>query len=80
MTIVLEHRFFGLSSPYSDLNVDSLKFLSIQQAIDDFEHFANNVKLPMPGGDNIKPNVDNSWVLIVGSYSSALITAWTMIK
>jgi hypothetical protein len=76
-TIILEHRFFGLSNPYPDLSADSLKLLTIQQAIDDFEYFANNVQLAMPGGDNVKSNVDNPWVLIGGGYSGAL-TAWTM--
>ncbi|KAF8969331.1 serine carboxypeptidase S28-domain-containing protein [Flammula alnicola] len=39
-TIVLEHRFYGLSNPYPDLSVKSLK----------------NVNLPMPGGDSVTPD------------------------
>jgi hypothetical protein len=78
-TIVLEHRFYGTSNPYPDLSVKSLKVHTIQQAIDDLDYFANNVKLAMPGVDNVKPNVNNPWILVGGSYSGAL-TGWTMVK
>ncbi|KAI0787192.1 peptidase S28 [Irpex lacteus] len=78
-TIVLEHRFYGTSNPYPDLSVKSLRFHTIQQAIDDLDYFANNVKLAMPGGDNVKPNVNNPWILLGGSYSGAL-TGWTMVN
>lgn len=77
-TILLEHRFFGFSNPYPDLTVASLQFLTIQQAIDDLEYFANNVKLPMPGGDQVAPG-QAPWVLVGGSYSGAL-TSYTMVK
>lgn len=75
---MLEHRFYGLSNPYPDLSVNSFKVHNIQQAIDDLEYFAKNVKLPMPGGDNVPPG-KAPWVLVGGSYSGAL-TSWTMVK
>ncbi|EKM56364.1 uncharacterized protein PHACADRAFT_253438 [Phanerochaete carnosa HHB-10118-sp] len=78
-TIVLEHRFYGNSTPFGDLSVSSLRFHTIQQAIDDLEYFANNVVLPMPGGDAVKPNTEAPWVLVGGSYSGAL-TSWTMVN
>ncbi|KAI0072974.1 peptidase S28 [Panus rudis PR-1116 ss-1] len=77
-TIVLEHRFFGLSNPKPDLSDESLKLLTIQQAIDDLEYFAKNVKLPMPGGDHVGPD-KAPWILIGGSYSGAL-TSYTVVN
>ena len=77
-TIVLEHRFYGNSTPFGDLSVSSLRFHTIQQAIDDLEYFADNVKLPMPGGDVVTPT-EAPWVLVGGSYSGAL-TSWTMVN
>ncbi|KAH8094923.1 serine carboxypeptidase S28-domain-containing protein [Cristinia sonorae] len=77
-TIVIEHRFFGLSNPKPDLTVQSLRLHTIQQAIDDLEYFAKNVKLAMPGGDKVKPG-QAPWVLVGGSYSGAL-TSWTMVN
>ncbi|KAF9480682.1 hypothetical protein BDN70DRAFT_856398 [Pholiota conissans] len=77
-TIVLEHRFYGLSNPYPDLSVKSLRVHTIQQAIDDLEYFARNVNLPMPGGDAVTPD-KTPWVLVGGSYAGAL-TSWTMVN
>ena len=77
-TIVLEHRFYGTSTPFGNLEESSLKYHTIQQAIDDLEYFAKNVKLAMPGGDNVKPG-QAKWVLMGGSYSGAL-TSWTMVQ
>lgn len=77
-TVLLEHRFFGQSNPYPDLSSQSLALLTIQQAIDDFVYFAQNVTLPMPGGDKVKPD-STPWILFGGSYSGAL-TAWTMVN
>lgn len=44
--IVLEHRYWGKSTPVSNLTVDNLRFHTIDQAIQDMVYFANNVKLP----------------------------------
>ena len=77
-TIVMEHRFYGESNPYNDLSVKSFQVHTIQQAVDDLDYFAKNVKLAMPGGDNVAPG-KAPWVLVGGSYAGAL-TAWTMTK
>ena len=65
---MIEHRYYGLSNPYPDLSVASLKYHTIQQAIEDLEYFTKNVNLPMPGGDKVKPG-QAPWVLMGGSYS-----------
>ena len=77
-TIVLEHRYYGLSNPYDDLSVQSLQFHTIQQAIDDLDYFARNVVLPQPDGAAVKPG-QAPWVLVGGSYSGAL-TSFAMTK
>ncbi|ESK97155.1 hypothetical protein Moror_6376 [Moniliophthora roreri MCA 2997] len=73
-TIVLEHRFFGPSNPRPDLSEESLKYLTIQQAMDDLVYFAKNVQLPMPGGDQVPPN-KVPWILIGGSYSGTQVSS-----
>lgn len=75
---MLEHRYYGLSNPFGDLSSASLKYHTIQQAIDDLEYFAKNVKLAQPDGDSVKPG-QAPWVLIGGSYSGAL-TSFTLVK
>ncbi|RPD60565.1 peptidase S28 [Lentinus tigrinus ALCF2SS1-7] len=76
--IVLEHRYYGESSPFDDLSDASLKYHTIQQAIDDLEYFAKNVKLPQPDGDAVAPG-QAPWVLFGGSYAGAL-TSFTMVN
>ncbi|KAF7364825.1 Peptidase S28 [Mycena venus] len=76
--VLLEHRFFGLSNPLPDLTVESLKLLTTQQAIDDFEYFSKNVVLPMTNGNKIS-SATTPWILTGGSYSGAL-TSWTMVN
>ncbi|OSC97649.1 peptidase S28 [Trametes coccinea BRFM310] len=76
VAVLLEHRFFGLSSPYPDLSVKSYRVHTIQQAIDDHEYFVKNVKLAMPGGDQLSPD-KAPWILMGGSYPGAL-TSFTM--
>lgn len=54
--VQLEHRYFGESIPRfgrasqpiqpSDLNPDTLQYLTVQNAIADFVHFAEHVSLP----------------------------------
>ena len=76
-TIVLEHRFYGLSNPFPDLKGTTLaKYHTIKHAVNDLEYFAKNIKLPMEGGDDVGPE-KAPWILTGCSYMGAL-TAWTM--
>ncbi|KAG6918838.1 hypothetical protein DXG01_011243 [Tephrocybe rancida] len=77
-TIVIEHRFYGLSNPRPDLTAESLKLHTLQQAVDDLVYFAQNVHLPQPNGDKVTPDLA-PWILVGGSYSGAL-TSWTMVN
>ncbi|SMR48848.1 unnamed protein product [Zymoseptoria tritici ST99CH_1E4] len=61
--IVLEHR----------LTVENLKYLTVENAMQDVVYFANNVELPFaPNGATAK---DAPWILFGGSYAAG-ITAW----
>ena len=75
-TIVLEHRFFGESNPYDALSVANFRVHTVQQAVADLVYFAQNVDLPMPGGDAVAPG-EAPWILIGGSYAGAL-TGYTL--
>ncbi|KAL0063138.1 hypothetical protein AAF712_009928 [Marasmius tenuissimus] len=76
-TVLLEHRFYGLSNPIDDLKGSTLaKYHTIEQAVEDLEYFAKNVKLPMENGGEIAPGMA-PWLLTGCSYMGAL-TAWTM--
>ena len=74
-TIVLEHRYWGTSTPFTDYTTANLKYLTLENAICDLTHFAKSVNLPFDHHGS--SNADNApWVLMGGSYSGAL-SAWT---
>jgi len=74
-TIVLEHRYWGYSSPFADLSTENLQYLTLENAIHDLTYFANKVQLPF--ARHFNSNADAvPWVLMGGSYSGAL-SAWT---
>lgn len=74
-TIVLEHRYWGVSSPFDDLTTENMQYLTLENSIKDLTYFANNVKLPFAKHHSSNAK-DVPWVNMGGSYSGAL-AAWT---
>lgn len=73
--IVLEHRYWGFSSPFQELTTENMTYQTLPNAIADLNYFALNAKLPFDS--NGSSNADKApWVLVGGSYSGAL-SAWT---
>ena len=73
--VVLEHRYWGMSSPYAELTTSNLRYLTLMNAITDLTHFANTANLPFdPTGSSTASKVP--WILVGASYSGAL-AAWT---
>lgn len=74
-TIVMEHRYWGSSTPYTDLTTANMKYLTLENSILDLTNFAKNVDLPFDKSKG--SNADCApWVMMGGSYSGAL-SAWT---
>ncbi|POR33927.1 Thymus-specific serine protease [Tolypocladium paradoxum] len=73
--IVLEHRYWGGSSPYLNLTAETLQYLDLDNAIADLIYFAEQVSLPFDPTGSSKPD-KAPWVLSGCSYPGAL-TAWT---
>ncbi|KAK8024583.1 serine carboxypeptidase S28 [Apiospora rasikravindrae] len=69
--IILEHRYWGNSSPFEEQSTKNLQYLTLQQSVADFVNFARNVKLPFdPSGKTNAPQAP--WVFTGGSYPGAL--------
>ncbi|ODM93114.1 putative serine protease K12H4.7 [Orchesella cincta] len=68
----LEHRFYGKSHPLPDLSLESLKYLSSQQALADLASFT----VAMKSTYNL---TDNKFVAFGGSYPGSL-AAWYRLK
>lgn len=74
-TVVVEHRYWGQSSPVPDLTTQNMKYLTLNNSIADFVNFARTVQLPFDtNGSSQATNAP--WVFVGGSYSGAL-AAWT---
>lgn len=72
---MIEHRYWGTSTPYINLTTENLKYLTLDNAIKDFTNFASNIVLPW--APRVKSTADVvPWVMSGGSYSGAL-SAWT---
>ncbi|KAK4442205.1 peptidase S28 [Podospora aff. communis PSN243] len=73
--ILLEHRYWGGSSPFEHLTVKNLQHLTLENSIRDFSYFANNVALPFDPSGKSSP-AKAPWILSGGSYAGAL-AAWS---
>ena len=76
LVVALEHRFYGDSQPTGDLSMDSLKYLSSQQALADIADFRGAIV-----ANSSWPHVDETtpFFIMGGSYSGAL-AAWARVK
>lgn len=73
--IVLEHRYWGVSSPFAELTTKNMRYLTLENSIKDLTNFANNAKLPFDPQRKSHPK-KAPWIFSGGSYSGAL-AAWT---
>ncbi|KAF4991400.1 hypothetical protein FDECE_14055 [Fusarium decemcellulare] len=73
--VMVEHRYWGSSSPYATLDTKNLQHLTLKNAIADLTNFAKTVRLPFDPTGSSRPD-RAPWVLSGGSYSGAL-SAWT---
>ena len=62
--LVVEHRFYGDSQPFEDWSLDSLQYLSSQQALSDLAYLIGSLN-----------EKDNEVLVIGGSYPGAM-SAW----
>eukprot|EP01017_Pseudomicrothorax_dubius_P002878 TRINITY_DN1025_c0_g1_i13.p1 TRINITY_DN1025_c0_g1~~TRINITY_DN1025_c0_g1_i13.p1 ORF type:complete len:389 (-),score=100.83 TRINITY_DN1025_c0_g1_i13:396-1562(-) len=75
LIIVLEHRYYGASQPFEDWSLPNLKWLTVQQALDDTAYFVNFIKT----NDEFHVGNDRPWIVIGGSYPGAM-SAWYRYK
>ena len=85
--VILEHRYWGQSSPFSELSVKNLRYLTLENAVRDLGYFAENFVLPDDHVDD-SVNINGSspgngdakspWIFTGGSYAGAL-AAWSAV-
>ncbi|KAI1204686.1 endoprotease endo-Pro [Annulohypoxylon truncatum] len=75
--VLIEHRYWGNSTPYEAQTTKNLQYLTMDQSIADFVHFARTVKLPFDvNGTGISNASKAPWIWSGCSYPGAL-GAWT---
>jgi hypothetical protein len=76
--VLIEHRYWGTSNPVPDFSPENMKYLILDNAMQDLVYFAKNVKLPFDPDRKSTPS-KAPWVLSAGSYPGALVT-WLAAK
>jgi hypothetical protein len=76
--VILEHRYWGQSSPYEVLTVKNLTYLNLENSIKDNTYFARNFKPPFDTTSGSTPD-KAPWVFTGGSYPGAL-AGWIAAK
>ena len=69
--VIVEHRYWGESSPYDTLTAKNLQYLTLQNSIKDMTYFANNFDAPFDKTNKSSAH-DAPWVFLGGSYPGAL--------
>ncbi|KAK4173910.1 putative serine protease [Triangularia setosa] len=79
--VVIEHRYYGESSPYRTLTEENLQYLTLENALRDMQYFAREVEFPFEvvgGNGTASGNVTRTtrrrapWVYTGGSYAGSL--------
>ncbi|KAG8895851.1 hypothetical protein FRC01_012164, partial [Tulasnella sp. 417] len=70
--VVLEHRYYGESSPYRNLTTANLKYLTLDQSIDDTRYFVQHAKLPWTKKAKTSNPKVVPWINIGCSYPGVL--------
>ncbi|KAK2355607.1 Serine carboxypeptidase S28 family protein [Trifolium repens] len=76
--VSLEHRYYGLSTPFDTLSTENLKYLSSKQTLFDLAVFRQYYQDSLNAKWNRK-GVENPWFVFGGSYAGAL-SAWFRLK
>ncbi|CAM1508761.1 Fc.00g056090.m01.CDS01 [Cosmosporella sp. VM-42] len=69
--VIMEHRYWGGSSPFENLTTENLQYLTLENSIKDNIYFAKNFEAPFDPSGKSAPD-KAPWVFSGGSYPGAL--------
>lgn len=72
--VILEHRYWGESSPYQNLTVQNLRYLTLNNSLKDMTYFAKTFVPPFDTTGNSSA-LAAPWVFVGGSYTGA-VAGW----
>jgi len=76
--VIQEHRYWGESSPYQNLTVKNLKYLTLDNSLKDIPYFAQHFSAPWDESGGSTPT-KAPWIFTGGSYSGAL-AGWLAVR
>ncbi|KAJ2855169.1 hypothetical protein GGI22_004231 [Coemansia erecta] len=79
LVVLVEHRFYGESNPMPDLSGDSLKYLTVENVLEDFADFIRAAKSSPDQIFALPISRDSNFVFGGGSYAGS-IAAWMRAK
>ncbi|KAJ1719135.1 hypothetical protein LPJ53_006043 [Coemansia erecta] len=72
MLIIMEHRYYGVSYPVSDMSGPNMRYLTLENALEDVAHFVRNAPEFVKASVGLAIGPQNKWVATGGSYSANL--------
>ncbi|KAJ1934558.1 hypothetical protein FBU59_005660, partial [Linderina macrospora] len=75
MLVIMEHRYYGKSYPVSDMSGASMKYLTVENSLDDIANFIRNAPAFIRDNTGVAIPPSSKWVATGGSYS-AMLAAW----
>ncbi|KAJ2695779.1 hypothetical protein H4R19_005812, partial [Coemansia spiralis] len=79
LLLIMEHRYYGESYPVSDMSGPSMRFLTVNNALEDIAHFIRNARPFVKSAIDVDISPTSKWIAIGGSYSATL-AAWARAK
>ncbi|KAJ2361180.1 hypothetical protein IW150_007309, partial [Coemansia sp. RSA 2607] len=68
----MEHRYYGVSYPVNDMSGPNMRYLTVENALEDVAHFVRNAPEFVKASIGLTIGPQNKWVATGGSYSANL--------
>ncbi|KAI8324022.1 peptidase S28, partial [Martensiomyces pterosporus] len=79
MVIIMEHRYYGDSYPVDDLSGPNMKYLTVENALEDIAYFIRNSATFVQSAIGVTITPQSKWVATGGSYSANL-AVWARLE
>ncbi|KAJ2603684.1 hypothetical protein H4R99_002298, partial [Coemansia sp. RSA 1722] len=72
MLIIMEHRYYGVSYPVSDMSGPNMRYLTLENALEDIAYFVRSAPAFVNKSVGLTIGSENKWIATGGSYSGNL--------
>ncbi|KAJ2759187.1 hypothetical protein IWQ56_005804, partial [Coemansia nantahalensis] len=79
MLLIMEHRYYGESYPVPDMSGPNMRFLTVDNALEDIAYFIRNARPFVKSTIGVDISPGSKWVAVGGSYAGTLAT-WARAK